>query len=282
MLDSNMAMDRNKIAYIAGLPRGEEVINAALDETRPLTLESLAHRFGVADMILHEKSAGAMAALLYFFGVLTIEGTTLTGKLILRVPNLVTRKLYLEELERALIPSVGVRDSVSPIIEDFLLSGDIAPLCAFVEENIFGALDNRDYRWANEFSVKITFLALLYNDILYIADSEPALQRSYADLLLLLRPDRRTPPLFDILFEFKYISLKEAGISAEEARAADPETLRALPPAAAKLTEARRQLERYRQTLLEIYGDALNLRCYALVAVGFERLASYECRPEGF
>ncbi len=265
---------------IANLPRGKEVINAAIDETRPLTLNHLSTRFGVDDIMLREKSAEAMASLLYYFGVLTIAEETPFQELVLRVPNLITRQLYLEELQSALIPSIAVRDKISRTVSDFLMTGDLTPLCAFVEEHIFASLSNRDYRWANEFSLKIAFLTLLFNDILYIVDSEPALKRSYADLLLILRPDRRSGPLFDILFEFKYLSLKDAGLSAEEARSTDMETLHELPTVAANLSAAKEQLERYRQTLLKRYGTALNLRVYALVSLGFERLVWEELPAE--
>ncbi len=38
---------------------------------------------------------------------------------------------------------------------------------------------NPDYKWANELTVKTAFLTLLYNDILYIMDSEVAIGRGY-------------------------------------------------------------------------------------------------------
>jgi len=280
MLDSNLAMDRNKITYIANLPRGEQVIAAALDEEHPLLVNRLSHRFGVAEMFEKEKETVAMASLLYFFGVLTIGGETPLRQLVLRIPNLVTQKLYVEQLQKALLPSIPLRESVQPIVEDFFLTGNLQALCDFIENKLFRVLDNRDYRWADEFSLKMAFLTLIFNDFFYIIDSEPALERSYADLLLLVRPDMRHTPLLDLLLEFKYVDLKEAGLNGDEARNAEDDYLRNLPIVRAKLSDAQKQLRIYRQRLTAVYDNALKLRSYAIVSIGFERLIWVELPPE--
>ena len=44
-------MDRNRIEYIASLPHGDSVIAAALNDAEPLTVQLLADRFGVKDML---------------------------------------------------------------------------------------------------------------------------------------------------------------------------------------------------------------------------------------
>ncbi len=46
------------------------------------------------------------------------------------------------------------------------------PICDFVEQRLFPVLDNRDYRWANEMTLKTAFLTLLFDDTFYIVDSE--------------------------------------------------------------------------------------------------------------
>ena len=94
MLDSNLAMDRGKIAYIASLPGGGQVILDAVNGAPVLAVSALADRFGVEDMLTAVKDAPFMASFLYYFGVLTFDGRTSAGRLILSIPNLVTRKLY--------------------------------------------------------------------------------------------------------------------------------------------------------------------------------------------
>ena len=39
MLDNNLAMDRNRIEYIARLPHGEALVNAALDSAHPIVID---------------------------------------------------------------------------------------------------------------------------------------------------------------------------------------------------------------------------------------------------
>ncbi|MCP4707945.1 MAG: AAA family ATPase, partial [Planctomycetes bacterium] len=242
-------------------------IASALDEENLPLVNRLANRFGVADMLTGNKDSVFMASLLYFFGVLTMGGQTLFGELILCIPNLTIRQLYVENIRELILPTAADMDHTRLIARTFFQNGDLQPLCDFVEAKFFGVLDNRDYRWANELTVKMAFLTLLFNDMFYIVDSEPALGRDYADLILIVRPDKRHTPLPDFLLEFKYVSLKKVDLSGKEVRAADTETLRALPDVADALTDAQEQLNIYRQKLNHIYNNKLNLRSYAVVAI---------------
>jgi hypothetical protein len=52
----------------------------------------------------------------------------------------------------------------------------------------------------------------------------------------------------------------------------DREELAALPAVATLLNDANAELEGYRDTLIATYGDILRLRCFSVVAVGYERL----------
>ncbi|MDM8530770.1 PD-(D/E)XK nuclease domain-containing protein [Anaerolineales bacterium HSG25] len=153
----------------------------------------------------------------------------------------------------------------------FYRSGDLQPTCDLIEAR-FNALDNRDYLTADEFMVKIAFLSVLFNNIFYLIDSETTLQRGYADLTMIIRPDMRQYQLLDHVIEFKYVKLKEAGLSGAEIRDLSEEKLRALPAVKAKLNDADSQLSRYRQGLAEIYGDKLRLWSHTVVSVGFERV----------
>ena len=49
--------------------------------------------------------------------------------------------------------------------------------------------------------------------------------------------------------------------------------MKALGPVQAKLAEARARLSGYRQVLQQRYGARLRLRSYAVVSIGFDRLA---------
>lgn len=162
LLDSNLAMDRGKIAYISTLPHGNRIILNAVSEESPLSLERLAHRFGVEDMLNAAKDERFMVSLLYYFGVLTLAGQTTSGKLRFVIPNLVVKKLYIERIGEMLLPDSDRNDSVQTI-ERFYNHGDIQPICEYIERRYFRVFDNRDYRWANELTLKTVFLTLLFN-----------------------------------------------------------------------------------------------------------------------
>ena len=272
LLDDNLAMDRNRIRYVARLPHGEALVNAALNPTEPLAVAQLSNRFGVQDMLTAPKDPDFLASLLYYFGVLTLGGRDELGALILTIPNQVIRKLYVERLQEQVLPAYDDQEQRQAICRRFYSTGDPGPLCEFLEQTYFKVFDNRDLRWSNELVVKTAFLVTLFNDAFYIMDSEPALERRYADLLLRVRPDMRQYALLDHLLEFKAVSLKTVGLTSAELAAAPRETLRTLPVVAEKLQEAEAQLSIYPEVLEREAGGTLKLRTHAVVSIGLERL----------
>ena len=63
MLDSNLAMDRNRIEYVGRLPHGRELVENALEPATPIAVSRLENRFGV-QMMLTPKDHGFPASLL--------------------------------------------------------------------------------------------------------------------------------------------------------------------------------------------------------------------------
>ncbi len=272
MLDDNLAMDRNRIQYVARLPHGETLVNAALNPTEPLAVAQLSNRFGVQDMLSAPRDPTFLASLLYYFGVLTLGGRDELGKLILTIPNQVIRKLYVERLQEQVLPTYDDQEQRQQVVERFYSTGDLGPLCDFLEQRYFKVFDNRDLRWSNELVVKTAFLVTLFSDAFYIMDSEPALGRRYADLLLRVRPDMRQYALLDHLLEFKVVSLKTLGLTSETLQPKTRAELRTLPAVAEKLEEAEAQLNVYRAILEREAKGTLKLRIHAVVCIGLERL----------
>ncbi len=272
ILDDNLAMDRNRIEYIARLPHGNELVTRALGPTDAILIDELANRFGVEDMLAATRDQPFLASLMYYLGVLTIAGSDAMGRLALTIPNLVIRRLYVERIRDALLPEYEDRETARRAAEHFYTSGDLESLCDFIETRYFQVFDNRDYRWTNELVVKTAFLVVLFSDTFYIMDSETAIDKGYADLSMIVRPDMRRYQLLDHLLEFKYIPLQELGLSNQEVGSKSREELRALPQVEAKLTAATEQLAGYRATLEQVYGDRLRLTTHAVVALGLTRL----------
>jgi hypothetical protein len=272
MLDENLAADGAKLDYIAQIPGGGQMLLDLVQEKARVAVSALAKRFGIRDLMnASGKDETFMASLLYYFGVLSQDTITEQGKLVLKVPNLVMRKLYVERIAELLIPNPQVRDEGKHAAERVYQYGDIGPLCAFVEEKYFRVFHTPDYRWANELTVKTAFLTLLYNDILYIMDSEPEIDRRRVDLTMIIRPDMRRYSILDVLIEFKFVSLSNAGLSGKAAKEMALEEFQSLPPMQKTMAEAETQAAAYGRILNDRYGN-LRLRCFAVVSLGFERI----------
>ena len=230
MLDSNLAVDESKLEYMARIPRGRDLLINLVQKNHEVVVSDIEDRFGIKEMLTDQsKDKPFLASFLYYFGVLTLAGDTPDLMVRLKVPNLVIKSLYVDRIQKMLLPDPGDRDDGTDAAEQVYQKGDMAPLCAFMEDRYFKVFHNRDYRWANELTVKTAFLTLLYNDILYIMDSETEINRRYADLTMIIRPDKRHGKIFDVLIEFKFVRLKDAGISAEKAQGLSGDELAKLP-----------------------------------------------------
>ena len=253
LLDENLAMDRSKLAYIAQLPHGEDLLIQALNGEAGIVIPQLAQRFGVADVLTAVKDQPFMASLLYYFGILTLTGQGVLGKAILNIPNLVARSLYVERLREQWLPTYEDRQAIPRLAETVYLQGNLAPLVAFIEQRYFSILSNRDYRWTNELVIKIAFLTLLFDDRLYMMVSETEVDHGYIDLALIVRTDMRQFSALDLLLEFKYVSLPELKLTGEQARAKTVKELAALP----KVEEKFRRRKRRRNATARRCGTAM-------------------------
>ncbi len=274
MADANLAADEDKLRYLGQVTRGRKLVADVLGSDRPLEISRLEERFTLANLLEREtQDERFLGSFLYYFGMLTLAGETPRRKLKLSPPNLVTKALYVEALKRYLGPAPldGGRPA-GTLTGD----GEIAPFLRFVEARVFPVLSNRDYLGMGEKAVKILFLTLLFDDVSYTIHSEPELERRYADLCLLRRPDARAADLFDLLFELKYVGLKELKMTAQQVRELERDELARLPAVAGLLDDAEGQLRAYARALESRLGAALRLRAFAVVAVGFERLVARE------
>ncbi|MCP4353643.1 MAG: AAA family ATPase [Desulfobacterales bacterium] len=272
MLDANLAADEAKLRYISQIPGGRQLLLDLVKEDHQTVISDLAESFGIREMLTDQsKDRTFMASFLYYFGVLTAEGETDTGEISLRVPNLVMYGLYVGRIHRMLMPEPADRDTGILAARQLYSEGRMEPLCGFVEQKYFRVFRNRDYIWANELTVKTAFLTLLYNDTLYITDSEKEAGRRYTDLTMIIRPDMRRFRIYDILIEFKYVKLKDAGLTGEQAGKLSEEKLKDIPLMRSEMEEAKTQARDYGDILKRKYND-LRLKKYAVVSLGFERL----------
>jgi hypothetical protein len=275
MLDANLAVDDSKLEYVARIPGGRELILSLMQKGSEVTVLDIKDRFGLGEMLSdHSGDKTFIASFLYYFGVLTLVGETNKGELVLKVPNLVMQGLYVERVQRMMLPDPVTRDRGLDAAKRVYQYGDIEPVCAFVEDVYFSVFKNRDYAQANELTLKTCFLTLLYNGILYIMDSEPELTRRYADLTMIIRPDKRYLQIYDVLIEFKFLSLKQLGLSGDAIRSKSPAELYSQPMVKHALEEGTVQIMDYGCRLADRYRD-LRLKKFVVAALGFERICFF-------
>ena len=272
MLDSNLAVDESKLEYIANIPRGRDLLMNLVQKDQGVVISDIEDRFGIKDMLTDKsKDNKFLASFLYYFGVLTIAGDTEDLEVILKVPNQVMKSLYVERIQKMFLPEPEDRDDGREAAKLVYQKGEMAPLCRFMEERYFKVFHNRDYMWANELTLKTAFLTLLYNDIIYIMDSETEIDRRYADLTMIIRPDKRYGKVFDVLIEFKFVKLKDAGMSAEQAKKLSEDELCLIPEIAKQIKDGEKQVQEYGNKLEQKYGN-LRLQKFVVIALGFERV----------
>ncbi len=272
MLDDNLAVDESKLEYIAKIPKGQELLLGLMDETQQIVVPAISKRFGIQEMLDDaSKDHAFLVSFLYYFGVLTIEDRTEDLQSILKVPNLVMKGLYVDRICKMFLPMPDDRDNGREAARQLWSKGNIKPLCTFVEDKYFKVFANRDYRWANELTVKTAFLTLLYNDLLYIMDSEPEIERRYADLTMIIRPDKRHGKILDVLIEFKFVPLKDVNMTGNQAKALKEDELYKIPQIIKQLEDGEKQVSEYGKHLEEKYGN-LRLHKFVVVSLGFERV----------
>jgi hypothetical protein len=93
MLDQNLTMDLNKLTYLSRLPNGKAILEQALNGTPPLIQLLLANRFGIEEMLKTTQSNRFIISILYYLGILTLNGTTELRELRFKIPNNVVREM---------------------------------------------------------------------------------------------------------------------------------------------------------------------------------------------
>lgn len=281
LLDANLAADEAKLDYLARVSSGQDAVLDLIRRDQPLEVRQLLDRFTLRSLLERStQDVQFVGAYLFYFGMLTLRRDRNAARALeLVVPNEVVRGLYIDRIRSMLLPLGASRSEADTRVLEFLRGGEPTPLLEFVEGTLLPQFSNRDATWANELTLKTLFLMLLWDEASYIAHSEAELEQRYVDLCLLRRPDVRDSGLWDLVFEFKRLSLGDLGMSGEQVKDTARRDLLALPAVQKALDQATRQLETYGQALTRRHGNALKLRSFAVVSLGFSRLVAKPIHP---
>jgi len=111
MFDENLAMDEGKLVYISGIDGGSQLIIDLMQQEQKVEIQEISQKFGIRRMLSdasHDRSF--LISFLYYFGILTLGGRSEAGDQILKVPNLMTKRLYIERINEMLLPEPMERD----------------------------------------------------------------------------------------------------------------------------------------------------------------------------
>lgn len=290
LIDQNLVPDDSKLTYIAEYKHGKKLLGDALNEAKPIHVSTLRKRFGIKNLLNPNLQRERLAVLLCYLGALTSVGETPSKKIILDVPNLVMQQLYGERILEQITKYDEEKIEFGQIAVTTLFEeGKIQPICTFIERNLFIIYHTKDAADFKELTLKTLFITLLYQSQLYIIESEAHLEQRFGDLLMIVRPGMRTGELYDILIEFKQLSLaqltqerdgKTERFDGQKIKGMRDEALKELDAVENAFVEAKKQLRHYRQATYRKYGDDLLLRSYAVVGVGFARIVWDEVSDE--
>ena len=129
MLDANLAMDESKLQYIAQIPMGADLIFSLVEKDQRVSTETLSDRFGIQEMMESiGKDNRFLVSFLYYFGVLTLDGETDDLQIQLKVPNLVVQGLYVDRVQKMLLPDPGTRDEGKAAASRVYRKGEMGPV----------------------------------------------------------------------------------------------------------------------------------------------------------
>jgi hypothetical protein len=266
------AFEAAKLASLTKSTLGKGFLMSMIQKENELTIGDIHSSLSLSRMLTDKTMDKAcMASLLYYCGALTLDRQSPEGEVLVKVPNLVMQNLFVEQVKDMLLPEAAQRDRGLFCAKQVYQRGDIGPLSIFVQGTLFQIFKNREYKWANELTLKTAFLTLLYNDLLFIMDAEPDVERKYGDLTMIIRPDKRHFKIYDCLVAFQFVPLKDAGLDSEQARSLPELELYAWPEIQKAFKAGQKQVMEYKLKLESRYKH-LKLRQFVVVSLGFERI----------
>ncbi|MFM7204327.1 MAG: AAA family ATPase, partial [Myxococcota bacterium] len=229
LLDHNCRTDYDKLRLIAQPP--EQTDDSYLESlTEMLKTERATGRLLTSFSAYHMHSTLTLPSLLFYMGLLTLEGEVLAG-IRFRIPNRVIKQLHWQEFYELLIRRRNIKTNIPNVLEalgEMSWNGQLQPLVDLVQRHVLDVLSSRDLTHMNEEVVKVLFTGyIVLGDVFNVLSELELSPGGYADLFLGL--DRRHPQArWGWVLEFKYL---KASASKAQIQAAQK--------------QARAQLERY-------------------------------------
>jgi hypothetical protein len=146
-------------------------------------------------------------SLLFYFGLLTIRGTTLTGQTMLSIPNEFVKRLFYDFIrdtyEDTKVFSMDMT-IYSNLLEDFAVSGKWEPFIEYIAGRMEASLGIRDLM-TGEKAHQVFWNVYLGLNPLYMVYSEKELNQGFSDLVMVPMTIQYPALKYSYLVELKYI-----------------------------------------------------------------------------
>ncbi len=188
LIDRNAMFDYKKLHYLIIIDKkGTPMVNGNFSQLQQIleTGQAITHiQSGFPAVELTKP--GNFLSLLFYFGLLTINKTTLTGQTVLTIPNEFVKRLFYDFIkdtyEDINIFSLDML-KYGNLLEDFALTGKWQPLIEFIAGRMEASLGIRDLI-DREKALQVFWNVYLGLNTLYIVYTEKELNQGFADLAL--------------------------------------------------------------------------------------------------
>jgi len=257
LLDNNCRTDYDKLRLVAQPPELD-------DDTYLESLFDLVQTGRTTGRLLtsfsayHVHSAMTLPSLLFYMGLLTLEGEETDGVRFI-IPNRVIKQMHWQELYELLLRQKGITVHIPNVLSclgQMSWNGELQPLVNLVQKHVLDILSSQDLKYMSEEVVKVLFAGYIVLGDVFNVISEPELTSGgYCDLFLGL--DRRYPKArWGWILEFKYVKQRASQAVIQ-----------------AKQKEAREQLLRYCEEgprLRQLLGRE-SYKAASIVCVGLKK-----------
>ncbi len=272
MLDDTLSSDDERLQYIKQIPGGRQTLIDVFHDHHDLAISRFISPFGIRHMFSDmDKDQRFILSLLHYFGALTLDGTNSRGDLQLKMPNLAVRGLYAEHILHSLFPLPDDRDRGIAAAQFLYSDGDMEPLCHFVEQQLLSIYRHANPEEADTRPIATAFFTLLYNDVLYLMNTETSLESAGSGLIMRIRPDMRHYDIYDLLIEFKFLPAHLTGLGEAAVMDMSYEDFIGIPSMQLEMGTAKNRLITFGDQLEQQYPE-LRLRRFAVIALGCERI----------
>ncbi len=205
LIDTNIRTDYGKLRYL--LLKNNE-LNGNFNILKEIVVNGeidteLFHSFAMDDIIEHDK----FKSFLYYLGLMTIKESIYGNKFVLEIPNEVVRTLHHEYIRRSVEEFYKLKINTSFLSSEFdkmAFKGEWMPAISYVLEKLYETASLRDFV-DRESGVKMFLLAYLGLSPLYISESEPEMNKGYADIFLRKDFAITDKTAYEYLIELKHV-----------------------------------------------------------------------------